>query len=236
MPSELPRPDFYAYAHEHISLDNYVHQQVRASLIEKRSGLFDESNVHSYRHGNRWTLSASADGASEMEKMAAESKLHTVDVINHNTTTIDEYVSSVTAIGFPEILRAVAGARPKQANFILDACNAGGLGFDIGSILKRTIVGNSDTMGISFLASAAAEQYAGETKEGGRFTIQFAKALNGTSFIQQAKPFLSLSEIAQHVQTTSHLPEQTISYWTLNLQGPNLFARNPHFSGPSHVA
>lgn len=142
----------------------------------------------------------------------------------------------ITAIGFPEILRAVAGARPKQANFILDACNAGGLGFDIGSILKRTIVGNSDTMGISFLASAAAEQYASETKEGGRFTIQFAKALNGDSFVQQAKPFLSLSEIAQHIQTTSDFPKQTISYWTLNLQGPNLFARNPHFSGPSHIA
>src|SRR5215472_15803802 len=35
---------------------------------------------------------------------------------------------AITAIGFPEVLRATAGARPKQANFILDSCNAGGLG------------------------------------------------------------------------------------------------------------
>ena len=47
-----------------------------------------------------------------------------------------------TAIGFPDVLRTTTGARPKQANFIIDACNAAGLGFDIGSILKRTIVGN----------------------------------------------------------------------------------------------
>lgn len=87
-----------------------------------------------------------------------------------------------TAIGFPDVLRTTAGARPKQANFVIDACNAAGLGFDIGSILKRTIVGNSDTMGISFVASAAAEQEASETTEGGRFTLEFAKTLRGDSY------------------------------------------------------
>lgn len=95
MPADSPRPDFYRYCHEQTSLDSYVHEQVRASLIKKRSGLFDESNVHSYRHGSRWTLSASEDGASEMQKMAAESKIHTADVINHETAIIDEYISSM---------------------------------------------------------------------------------------------------------------------------------------------
>jgi hypothetical protein len=140
-----------------------------------------------------------------------------------------------TAIGFPEVLRATTGARPKQANFILDACNAAGLGFDIGSILKRTIVGNSDTMGISFVASAAAEQLAEESAEGGQFTLEFAKTLRGESFVQRARPFLNLAEIAQQIQGTSTFETQAISYWTLNLQGPNLFAKNPHFSGPAHV-
>jgi caspase domain-containing protein len=140
-----------------------------------------------------------------------------------------------TAIGFPEVLRTTAGARPKQANFIVDACNAAGLGFDIGSILKRTIVGNSDTMGISFVASAAAEQSATESEDGGRFTIEFAKTLRGDVYVQQARPFLNLAEIAQQVQVSTSLGEQAISYWTLNLQGPNLFAKNPHFSGPSHA-
>lgn len=140
-----------------------------------------------------------------------------------------------TAIGFPEVLRTTAGARPKQANFILDACNAGGLGFDIGSILKRTIVGNSDTMGISFVASSAAEQTAGESDDGGKFTLEFAKTLRGGVFVQQARPFLSLAEITQQVQTSKSLGGQTISCWTLNLQGPNLFAKNPHFSGSAQV-
>jgi Caspase domain len=140
-----------------------------------------------------------------------------------------------TAVGFPEVLRTTAGARPKQANFILDACNAAGLGFDIGSILKRTIVGNSDTMGISFVASSAAEQSAGESDTGGKFTLEFAKTLRGDAFIQQARPFLNLAEIAQQIQTNAALRDQAISYWTLNLQGPNLFAKNPHFSGPAHA-
>lgn len=140
-----------------------------------------------------------------------------------------------TAIGFPEILRTTAGARPKQANFVLDACNAGGLGFDIGSILKRTIVGNSDTMGISFIASSAAEQSASESSEGGNFTLEFVKTLNGERFVQQMRPFLSLAEMAQQIQAGVPLGNQAISYWTLNLQGPNLFAKNPHFSGPAYA-
>jgi hypothetical protein len=110
-----------------------------------------------------------------------------------------------TAIGFTEVLRTTTGARPKQANFILDACNAAGLGFDIGSILKRAIVGNSDTMGISFVASAAAEQSAGESENGGKFTLEFAKTLRGDVFVQRTKPFLNLSEIAQQIQANASL-------------------------------
>lgn len=140
-----------------------------------------------------------------------------------------------TAIGFPEVLRTTAAARPKQANFILDACNAGGLGFDIGSILKRTIIGNSETIGISFVAAAAAEQSAGESENGGYFTSEFTKIIRGDVLIQRAKPFLNLAEIAQQIQMDSTLEDQNISYWTLNLQGPNLFAKNPHFSGSAHV-
>jgi len=140
-----------------------------------------------------------------------------------------------TAIGFPEVLRTVAGARPKQANFVIDACNAAGLGFDIGSILKRTIIGNSDTTGISFVAASAADQSAGESEAGGKFSLEFVKTLHGDAFIQQARPFLNLAEIAQHIQANSPFKDQAISHWTLNLQGPNLFAKNPNFSGPAYV-
>jgi putative transposase len=96
-----------------------------------------------------------------------------------------------SAIGFPDILRTTTGARPKQANFIIDACNAGGLGFDIGAILKRTIVGNSDTMGISFIASSSAEQSAKESPDGGDFTIEFTRILRGDTDLPPAD-FLQL--------------------------------------------
>lgn len=140
-----------------------------------------------------------------------------------------------TAVGFPEVLRIAAAARPKQINFILDACNANGLGFDIAPVLKRAIVGKSDSTGISFVAAASAEQSANETTAGGNFTVEFTKAVRGDTFIQSARPFLNLAEIAQQVQIDWLHPDQTISYWTLNLQGPNLFAKNLHYSGPSHV-
>ncbi|KRP94187.1 hypothetical protein AOQ72_23445 [Bradyrhizobium yuanmingense] len=148
-------------------------------------------------------------------------------------TAVDRIPAS--AIGFPDVLRTTAGARPKQANFIIDACNAAGLGFDIGAILKRTIVGNSDTMGISFLASSAAEQSAEESPDGGRFTIEFTRILRGEVFVQQASPFLSLAEIAQRIQSTAKMGSQAISYWSLNLQGPNLFAKNTNFLGPAYA-
>lgn len=140
-----------------------------------------------------------------------------------------------TAIGFPEVLRSTAGARPKQANFMLDACNAGGLGFDIGSILKRTIVGDSNTIGISFVAAAAADQQAEETGLGGRFTVELTKIILGDTFVQSARPFLNLAEIAQQIQVSRTCEGQEISYWSLNLQGPSLFAKNMNYSGPSHV-
>jgi len=86
-----------------------------------------------------------------------------------------------------------------------------------------------------FVASSAAEQSAAESDEGGKFTLEFAKTLRGDVFVQQARPFLSLAEIAQQIQANGSLGGQAISYWTLNLQGPNLFAKNPHFSGPAYA-
>jgi hypothetical protein len=40
---------------------------------------------------------------------------------------------------------------------------------------------------------------------------------------------------AHPLEVKPSLRGQAISYWTLNLQGPNLFAKNPHFSGPAHA-
>ncbi len=141
----------------------------------------------------------------------------------------------LTAIAFTELLRAVLGARPRQVNFVLDACNAGGLAFDLASILKRSIIGTPETAGVSFVAAAAAEEAAKETALGGAFTVQFAKFLDGSIYVQRSDPFLGLIEIAQKLKTTEAIPNQTVSSWGLNLQGPNLFAKNPFYSGPHSV-
>ena len=45
-----------------------------------------------------------------------------------------------TAIAFPETLRVTASARPKQVNFVLDACNSSGLGFDLAAILRELLM------------------------------------------------------------------------------------------------
>jgi hypothetical protein len=45
--------------------------------------MLDDRNVHSYRHGDRWTLEASTDEVSQMQSMGAESTVHTIDIINH---------------------------------------------------------------------------------------------------------------------------------------------------------
>lgn len=141
-----------------------------------------------------------------------------------------------TAVGFPEILRASTAARPKQINFVLDACQTNGLGFDLASILKRAIVGGSESIGISFVASAAANESALETEEGGSFTVELIKVIQGQKFIQRERPFLNLAEISQKMQMEHVISGQTLSYWTLNLQGPNLFTKNPHYFGPAQIA
>ena len=152
------------------------------------------------------------------------------------TSDINPSQIALTGIAFTELLRAVLSARLKQANFVLDACNTGGLGFDLAAILKRTIIGAANTTGVSFVAAAAAEEIAFETSAGGAFTVRFAKIIRGQTYIQRAEPFLNLAEIAQHLQTHEPISNQTISAWGLNLQGPNLFAKNPFYSGPDSVA
>lgn len=57
--------------------------------------MIDERNVQSYRHGNRWALEASAAGTSEMRTMAAESTIHAIDVINHETEIIESHIDSM---------------------------------------------------------------------------------------------------------------------------------------------
>jgi hypothetical protein len=57
--------------------------------------MLDERNIQSYRHGSRWALEASTDGVSEMHSMVAESTIHTIDIINHETAILEKYIETM---------------------------------------------------------------------------------------------------------------------------------------------
>jgi hypothetical protein len=57
--------------------------------------MLDERNVQSYRHGHRWALEASTDSVSTMHSMAAESTIHTIDIVNHETAILEEYIETM---------------------------------------------------------------------------------------------------------------------------------------------
>jgi hypothetical protein len=90
-----PRPTFYKYLRESDSLDSYVHEEMRVRLARRRAEMLDERNIQSYRHGNRWALEASTDSVSEMHSMAAESTIHNVDIINHETAILEKYMETM---------------------------------------------------------------------------------------------------------------------------------------------
>jgi hypothetical protein len=95
VPEAQPKPTFYKYLHESDSLDSYVHEQMRVRLAHRRAEMLDERNVQSYQHGNRWALEASTDNVSEMHSMAAESAIHNVDIINHETAVLEKYIETM---------------------------------------------------------------------------------------------------------------------------------------------
>lgn len=138
---------------------------------------------------------------------------------------------SLTGYSFSEIVRAVVAINPRQANFIIDACNSGGAGYDLSTILRGNLVGNSGTVGVSLLAAAASDEVAWEVDGGGAFTNELVKAISGKRLIQAHSPYLDLGEVGSIITpTTPRNEKQTVSRWALNVQGPGRFVRNPHFS------
>ena len=139
---------------------------------------------------------------------------------------------AINALSFSDLAKMVVAAQPLQANFIVDACNAGGLGFDLSAILTQSLTGTQSSTGVSALAAAAADEYAWEGGNGGKFTNEIMKILSGEIVLQKHKPYLDLAELGAAIQLDTETEEsQTVSTWVLNLQGPNRFCLNPFYSG-----
>lgn len=137
---------------------------------------------------------------------------------------------AISGLGFAELARIVVAAKPSQANFVLDACNSAGLGYDLAAILRQSLTGTAETTGVAALAAAAADEYAAEVPEGGAFTTALLRVLQGHQFVQRQKPYLDIPEIGAVLRPDVEEDQrQTVSAWVLNLQGPNRFSFNPHY-------
>lgn len=137
---------------------------------------------------------------------------------------------AISGLGFAELAKIVVAAKPSQANFVLDACNSAGLGFDLAAILRQSLTGTAETTGVAALAAAAANEYAAEVPEGGAFTTALLRILQGHQFVQRQKPYLDIPEIGAVLRPDGEEDrQQTVSAWVLNLQGPNRFSLNPHY-------
>lgn len=136
---------------------------------------------------------------------------------------------SATSFALADLFRMIAEATPKQTYIIIDACEAGGLTADLNVILKADLIGKLGTPGISLLATAASDEEAGESVDGGFGTSAVLSCINGDIMLQDTFPVLDLVEIGRAVSTrVSQAGRQTPVVWGLNLYGPPSFCKNPH--------
>jgi Caspase domain len=140
---------------------------------------------------------------------------------------------STTGLPLVSLFAIINEARPRQANIVMDACESGGAMFDMASFMKPELIGEVNTLSISFLAACAANQYASEENQAGVATTELVKYLTGEKVLQDTRPFLDLVELGRAVSADLNCRNinQTPVTWGLNLYGQGEFTGNPHYSG-----
>ncbi len=139
---------------------------------------------------------------------------------------------SLSGFGAPAVFQALSERQPPQANLIVDACRAGGLGFDISILTKAAFTGGGDRPSITLFAAAAADAAAYEDDTHGRATREILNCLSGAAITQTTRPYLDLIEVGRHVSQV--LDERSQSQgsvvWGLNLHGTATFSLNPAYN------
>jgi uncharacterized caspase-like protein len=102
---------------------------------------------------------------------------------------------SFSALSLSDLFLAIGEAAPSQSNIVIDACEAGGLIADLGVLLKSNLLGDAGTPGITLVATAAQDQYSGETPAGGLGTDAILDCIEGRDFVQDTASALDLVEI-----------------------------------------
>jgi len=140
---------------------------------------------------------------------------------------------SVSAISITELFMWVNEANVRDSSIVIDACQAGGVAYDVATFLKPRGIGRFGSPSISVLAAAAADQEAREIDGQGVATSAVLKCLSGEVAVQTDRPTLSLSEVGHSVAELMRDENQQVPvYWGLNLFGRSTFSSNPCFDEP----
>jgi hypothetical protein len=157
---------------------------------------------------------------------------------------------STTAYSLSRLFEIINENGPAQCNIIIDACEAGGLVSNLGTLLKPELIGMTNTSGISIFATSAAKQGSLDTPIGGVGTTQLLRVLKGEIFVQDSRPYLDLVEVGRAAagliadaakKLTQSVPggeftTQTPVVWGLNLFGQSRFSKNPVFNDKQAVS
>jgi hypothetical protein len=145
-----------------------------------------------------------------------------------NDTAVDRL--TISAISITDLFMWINEAKIRDSNIVIDACQAGGIAYDVATFLKPGVIGRLGSPSISVLASAAADQEAREIGGQGVATSAILKCLSGEVIVQTDHPSLSLNDVGHTVaELMENEHQQAPVYWGLNLFGRSLFSKNPHF-------
>ena len=116
-------------------------------------------------------------------------------------------------------------------NIVIDACAAGGSSFDVGTIIRPQLSGNSTSSSIAFLGACGADQDASEQNGHGFLTLAVLRCLRGEVEVQRWGSTLDLLEVGTVVspQVEALNNQQRPLSWGLSLFGGSSFAKNPFF-------
>lgn len=138
---------------------------------------------------------------------------------------------STTGLALSHLFEFINEIKAAHCNLIIDACEAGGMISDMGTLLKPEVIGKARSCGVSIFVSSASDQAASENNAGGWGTTAILQILRGEIDTGSRAPFLDLLDIgraaAQNVAVTS-AGKQLPSVWGMNLYGPMPIFGNPH--------
>jgi hypothetical protein len=145
---------------------------------------------------------------------------------------------SATALPLNYIFNVINETQPLQTNIIIDACAAGGLVDDLGSLIKPEVFGNAGSPSVSLFGSCMRDEEAEEEDAGGVATLELLKYLNGEEKIDTRWPFLDLVQIGRNVSVDLKNKDygQTPVIWGLSLTGISTFSKNPHYQSAAFTA